>query len=335
MTARSVFTASLATGKQFEAARDISLLDAAQASGITLEHSCRSGRCGNCRAELRAGTVIPIKADLSLSADERADGWVLTCANAAASDVSLNIVDLGLPPEIVVKTLPCRIASLELLAPDVMKVELRLPPNSDFRFLPGQYIDVIAKGGLRRSYSMANLPSSDNPIELHIRQVRGGILSQYWFEQARLGDLLRLEGPRGTFLLRDVADLDLVFLATGTGIAPIKAMLSQLALGSKELSPRSVELLWGGRRPADLYWQPERIGGDFRYTSVLSRPEAGWTGARGHVQNVLLRSSPNLTRTVVYACGSEAMIDDARAALTTAGLPARRFFADAFVSSSN
>jgi CDP-4-dehydro-6-deoxyglucose reductase len=278
---------------------------------------------------------VSIKPDLSLSASERAQGWVLTCASAAASDVLLAIDDLGLPADIIVKTLPCRIASLVRLAPDVMKVELRLPPNTDFRCLPGQYIDVIASGGVRRSYSLANMRGTGSNLELHIRQVPGGALSQYWFEQARPGDLLRFEGPRGTFFLRDMTGLDVIFLATGTGIAPVKAMLAQLAQGTGASRPRSVRLLWGGRREADLYWKPEELSADVHYIPVLSRPGAGWTGARGHVQDVLLQSCPTLDHAMVYACGSSAMIDGARSALTAAGLPARRFLSDAFVSSSN
>lgn len=335
MNARPGFTASLSSGKTFDAPPDVSLLDAAQASGLVLEHSCRSGRCGSCRAEVRAGSVVPIKPDLSLSDSERAQGWVLTCASAAASDVALDIDDLGLPADIIVRTLPCRIASLERLAPDVMNVELRLPPNTDFRYLPGQYIDLIASGGVRRSYSLANVRSAAGNLELHIRQVPGGALSHYWFEQARTGDLLRFEGPRGTFFLRDIEGLDVIFLATGTGIAPVKAMLMQLAQGTDASRPRSMRLLWGGRREADLYWKPEDLNPSVHYTPVLSRPEPGWTAASGHVQDVLLRSSPKLEHAMVYACGSSAMIDSARSALMAAGLPAGRFLSDAFVSSSN
>lgn len=331
-------TALLSNGKTFEAPAAASLLDAAKAAGLVLEHSCRSGRCSSCKTRLISGAVVPIKPDLSLSEAERAQGWILTCASAAASDVSLDIEDLGLPADIVVKTLPSRIAALKRLAPDVMQVELRLPPGTVFRYLPGQSIDVIAKDGLRRSYSLANIGTAGANLELHIREVPGGKMSDYWFAKAQANDLLRFEGPRGTFFLRDLAGLDLVFLATGTGIAPIKAMLAQLAdqaQAAGNLTPRSVHLLWGGRHPADLYWQPEPGDSSLRYTPVLSRASADWTGARGHVQDVLLSEPQDWDRTVVYACGASAMIEGARAALEAAGLPAKRFFSDAFVSSSN
>jgi CDP-4-dehydro-6-deoxyglucose reductase len=340
MNAHAAAVATLANGKTFEAPADRSLLDAAQAAGLVLEHSCRSGRCGSCKARLVSGRVVALQPDLSLTAAEQAQGWRLTCTSAAAGDVSLDIEDLGLPADLKPRTLPCRIASLQRLAPDVLRVELRLPPNAGFHHLSGQSIDVIAAGGLRRSYSLANAGNgadtgaSDGPLELHIRQVPGGQLSRYWFEQAKPGDLLRFEGPRGTFFLRDVAGLDLVFLATGTGIAPVKAMLAGLAQAPAQARPRSLRLLWGGRSAADLYWQPAAGGMALDYTPVLSRPHDGWDGARGHVQDVLLQAPPDWTHSAVYACGSAAMVAGARAALRAAGLPARRFFADAFVPSS-
>ena len=163
-------TALLSNGKTFEAPAATSLLDAAKAAGLVLEHSCRSGRCSSCKTRLLSGAVAPIKPDLSLSEAERAQGWILTCASAAASDVSLDIEDLGLPADIVVKTLPSRIASLQRLGPDVIKVELRLPPGTVFRYLPGQSIDVIAKDGLRRSYSLASIRKPGANPELHIRE---------------------------------------------------------------------------------------------------------------------------------------------------------------------
>jgi CDP-4-dehydro-6-deoxyglucose reductase len=328
-------TVTLANQKQFEAAAGVPLLDAARAAGLTLEHSCRTGRCGSCKTQVRSGRTIAIVPEPSLTRAERDAGFVLTCARSAADDLELDIEDLP-AADIEVKTLPCRIDSLQRLAPDVMKVVLRLPPGAALRYLPGQYIDVIGKNGLRRSYSVANaggkVDGATGRLELHVRQVEGGAFSRYWFQDAQPSDLLRFEGPRGSFFLRDLAELDLVLLATGTGIAPVKAMLAELATRPADAQPRSVSLLWGGRRPADLYWQPAFEG--LHYTPVLSRADAAWTGARGHVQDVLLQAGSDWARTAVYACGSPAMIDGARAALTAAGLAPRRFVSDAFLNSA-
>ncbi len=325
----------LADDKTFEARPGTSILDAALAAGLTLDHSCRSGRCGSCRASVTSGDTQVLIEEQGLTAAERAGGLILTCARAALGDVRLGVEDQGTLAPLRRKTLPCRIQALERLAADVIGVTLRLPPKAEFEYSSGQHVNVIASGGARRSYSLARSPAefrASGLLELHIRRVPGGLLGSYWFERARPDDLLRLEGPLGTFHLRGVAGLDLVFLATGTGIAPIKAMLADLPALPAAAQPRSVHLLWGGRTAADLYGTFATSGVD--YTPVLSRADDAWRGARGHVQDVLLQSSRDWSRTAVYACGSCAMVQGARAQLLAAGLPARRFHADAFVAST-
>lgn len=247
--------------------------------------------------------------------------------------MQLEVEDLGEIQVYPTKTLPCRIQSLERLSEDVLRVILRLPPNQKLDYHPGQYIDVIGKDGLRRSYSVANAPVIDMSIELHIRRVPEGAMSQYWFEEAKTNDLLRLNGPLGTFFLRDVSGMDLILLVTGTGMAPIKAMLEGLATGPRARLPRSISVYWGGRIRQDLYWNPAEAGLALRYVPVLSRGDSSWAGARGHVQQAVLQSGATLEDAVVYACGSLAMIDDARAQLVAAGLNGGRFYSDAFVPS--
>jgi len=248
--------------------------------------------------------------------------------------MALEVEDLGGLTLPSVKTLPCRIQALEKLAMDVMKVVLRLPASSDFSFYPGQYIDVIAQGGLRRSYSLASAWHSEKLLELHVREVPTGVMSDYWFTRAKENDLLRLTGPLGTFVLRKIGGLDLIFLATGTGIAPVKAMLESIESAQMEDCPRSITVYWGGRSSDDLYWDFSTINGPYRYVPVLSRASIAWTGKRGHVQSVMLADAPNLNESVVYACGSNAMIQDAKEVLVGAGLPESRFLSDAFVCSA-
>jgi CDP-4-dehydro-6-deoxyglucose reductase len=323
----------LVDGTTFEARPGSSILDAALAAGVTLDHSCRTGRCGSCRAPVSSGDTQPLFAEQGLSEAERSFGLILTCAREALGDVRLDVEDLAALARLRRKTLPCRIQALARLAPDVIGVTLRLPPNADFDYVSGQHIDLIVAGGARRSYSLARSAAQFKAsalLELHIRHVPGGALSSYWFDRARPNDLLRLEGPLGSFHLRDVAGLDLVFLATGTGIAPIKAMLADLPLLPAPAQPRSVQVMWGGRTAGDLYAAIASSGVD--YTPVLSRADSTWRGARGHVQDVLLRSTRDWARSAVYACGSAAMVQGARAQLLDAGLPARRFHADAFVA---
>jgi CDP-4-dehydro-6-deoxyglucose reductase len=324
---------STLSGLAFEQAPGQSILDAATSRGIAMPYSCRTGRCSSCKARVVSGQSSPLVDELGLSSAEQQEGWVLTCARTAQTDLLLEVDDLGstvLPP---VQTVPCRISALERLAPDVMQVRLRLPPTTAFSWLAGQYIDVIGPGALRRSYSVANAHQGVQNLELHIRAVETGAMSRYWFSQAKVNDLLRLNGPVGTFFLRDCSGLDLVFLATGTGIAPIKAMLEDLVHQKQQDKPRTVTVYWGARTEPDLYNVSLPNVPAIRFVPVLSRATAPWAGACGHVQQAYMADSPQLHNAVVYACGSDAMIQSAKQALLQAGLPSKRFYADAFVSS--
>ena len=329
-------TARMTDGRSFAVAEGRSILDCAMDAGITLAHSCRTGRCGTCRGRILSGSTVALGNDGGLSEADLAEGWLLTCARAASSDIDLELEDLGNLNLAAARTLPCRIHSLDLLSSDVLRAVLRLPPNSNFEFQPGQYINVIGRGGIRRSYSIANAPAADQRLELHIRNVDNGVMSRYWFETAKVNDLLRLTGPLGTFVLRDASGMDLVFLATGTGIAPVKAMLE--ALSSRQPSdaaPRSVTVAWGGRHRCDLYWDPQVLLRDGAYIPVLSRPDPTWDRDQGHVQDAILRQKRDWERTMVYACGSIQMIESAREHLVQAGLSSRNFHSDAFVCSAS
>jgi CDP-4-dehydro-6-deoxyglucose reductase len=325
---------TLTSGKSFESDQDVSILDAAAKAKITFPYSCKIGRCNTCKCKVISGNTKELIAELGLSEIEKADGWILSCSRAAITDVVVEVEDLGDVALPAAKTQACRISSLEKLAPDLIKVVLRLPPSVVFNFIPGQYINVIGPGGMRRSYSIANAPRADNTLELHIRAVANGAMSQYWFNQSAVNDLLRLHGPQGTFFLRNIARRDLIFLATGTGIAPVKGMLEALSSISADRQPQSITVMWGARYKRDLYFDVAALPGIKKYVPVLSQAEPTWEGAQGYIQDVLLRQMPDLRNSAVYACGSDAMIHGARSTLTAAGLPSQHFYSDAFVCSS-
>ena len=328
-----MFVVSLANGCTFPADPAVSLLDAARGAGITLEYSCRTGRCGICKAPPVAGPTRLLRTEESLTADEVAGGMILTCCRAAAGDVTLDVEPLDRLAGVEIRTVPCRIATVERLAPDIMRVVLRTPPASPLRFLPGQYVDILAHG-LRRSYSLANAPRADALLELIVKHYPGGQLSDYWFNRAREGDLLRLEGPFGTFFLRDAAPTNIVFLATGTGIAPVKALLEEIAVDPARAGRHRIAVFWGNRKAESFCWDPAVLGLDIGFHHILSGDGEDWQGSRGYVQDAAIRHGIDPADTMVYACGSDAMIASARAMLLALGLPARRFLSDAFVSSS-
>lgn len=319
--------------KAFTQSSGQTVLDAAAKAGINLPYSCKTGRCSTCKCKVISGQSTANVDEPGLTEEEKSQGFILSCVRSATSDMLIDVEDLGdlVIPE--VKTLPARINSLEKLAPDVLQVNLRLPPSSDFNHLAGQYIDVIGAGGTRRSYSIASAPVSDKPLELHIRAVNDGAMSDYWFNHAKVNDLLRINGPLGSFFTRPLNGQHLVFLATGTGIAPVKSMLEKLAISTTDEPPMSITVYWGGRQLQDLYADPAEWHPKARYVPVLSRATEDWTGSRGYVQKSLLDDGFDVNYTVVYACGSDAMIQSAKAELTQAGLPDNRFYSDAFVPS--
>ncbi|MFN6935044.1 MAG: FAD-binding oxidoreductase [Tsuneonella sp.] len=325
---------TLNTGLSFLADPSVSILDAARAEGITLEYSCRTGRCGICKAPVVAGdTEVRTPEEQGLNEAERANGLILTCCRSATTDITLDIEPLERLAGLEIKTIPSRIVSIERLAPEIVKLVLRTPPAATLRFLPGQYVDVLAEG-VRRSYSLANAPRADGLLELIIKRYPGGKLSEYWFERAKPNDLLRIEGPFGTFFLREDAPRDIVFLATGTGIAPVKALLEELAVNPASAARHRLRVFWGNREAENFCWKPDGLGLDVEFHHLLSDRQAPWGGTRGYVQDAAIADGILSSETVVYACGSNAMIASARTAFSARGLPARRFFSDAFVSSN-
>ncbi len=337
-------TIRLTSGTAFPADEQQTLLDAALAADITLDHSCRSGRCSSCKARQVSGITEALHEETGLSSAEREQGWILTCVRRAVNDVEIeaDVLDgVRLP---AARNFPAKVQSIQRLADDVVAVALRLPPGQVLQYFAGQYIDVtrrddVRNEGVRRSYSLANAPRADHQVELHVRQVPGGEMSRYWFDDIKPNDLLQLRGPMGAFFLRGIAGKSLVMLATGTGIAPVKAMLESVTRLTPADAPRSLMLLWGGREPADLYWDPCSLdfgnaGVALQYVPVLSRADTNWGGERGYVQEVLLRQCQDFSDTVVYACGSDAMINGARKALLAAGLDHRQFHSDAFLCSA-
>ena len=325
----------LTNGHSFDCIPGVSLVDAALSAGISLPHSCKTGRCSSCKSRILSGKTDDLLAEVGLTEAQKAEGWILSCVRTACGDLTLEVEDLSdvvLPPS---KTWPCRISEIERCAPDVVRVVLRLPPSTDFAFLAGQYVEIIGPNGVRRSYSLANASAFNKTLELHIRAVLNGAMSDYWFLHAKVNDLLRLHGPRGTFFLRPMASMDLVFLATGTGIAPVKAMLESLVDMPFAQRPRSIVVFWGGRSVEDLYWDVQSIPAGQRFVPVLSRPKPSWTGAVGYVQDVFLDQTADLSNTVLYACGSNAMIQSSQEKLSQAGLSSSRFYSDPFVCSSS
>lgn len=327
------------SGHQFEADADETLLAAALRQGVILPYGCRDGACGACKGKVLSGEVDHGNAQPHVLSDaDKAAGLALYCVARAKSDLVIECRQAGKAGDIPVKTLPARVEKLEKLAPDVIEMRLKLPASERLQFLAGQYIDILLKDGKRRSFSLANAPHDDACLQLHIRHVPGGLFTGQVFSTMKVRDILRFNGPHGTFHLREDAERPMILLAGGTGFAPIKAIVEHAL---HEGCRRDMHIYWGARTRADLYLAalPEQWAAahaNVKYMPVLSDPAAedAWTGRTGFVHRAVLADFPDLSGFEVYACGSPAMIDAARRDFAGQGLPEEAFFADSFTFQS-
>ena len=333
------------SGRQFQTGADETILAAGMRQGIGLPYGCKDGACGSCKCKKLSGTVVHGNHQAkALTPEEEAQGFVLTCCATAQSDVVLEsrqVVDVGQFP---VKKMPVRVMALEKKSHDVMWVKLQLPANDRFQFHAGQYIDFLLREGSRRSYSMASAPHqlSDQlqAVELHIRHMPGGKFTDHVFGAMKEKEILRAEGPLGSFFLREDSTKPMILLASGTGFAPIKALIEHM---HHKGIRRPATLYWGGRRPADLYlndWVQAQLAEmpNLSYVPVVSDalPEDGWSGRSGFVHRAVLQDHPDLSGHQVYACGAPIVVDSARADFSTlAGLPPEEFFADSFTTEAD
>ena len=328
-------------GTQIPAPEGTSILQAALDAGLVLPYGCRDGACGSCKGKLIEGTVdYGQYSERALSAEERAAGYALFCQAKPQGDVVVEAREVRKAGDIQVRTLPARVHKVERVADDVVIVYLKLPAAERLQFLPGQYLDFLLKDNERRSFSMGNAPHDDEFIQLHIRHVPGGTFTEHVFGKMKERDILRFQAPFGTFYLREESTKPIVFVASGTGFAPIKAILDH---AFRRGITRPITLYWGGRRPKDLYlaslaeqWAKDHA--NFKVVPVISDalPEDAWTGRTGFVHQAVMADFPDLSGHEVYACGVPVMVDAAQRDFTgQCGLPAEAFYCDSFTTKAD
>ena len=311
------------------------VLAAALRQGIVIAYGCRHGVCGTCKGRLLEGTVnYGTYQEQAMSEAEKRAGMALFCQAQPLADLTIQCREIGSAVKgIQIKMLPARVVKMQRAAPDVMLLDLKLPAQERLLFLAGQYIDLLLRGGIRRSFSMANAPRDDGILQLHLRDY-GGPFSQHVFGVMKEKDIIRFEGPFGTFFLREESAKPIVLVASGTGFAPIKAIVEH-ALASGVARPMT--LYWGCRVRSELYmhelaetWHRE---GKLRYVPVLSEAPASdnWTGRTGFVHRAVMEDFPDLSGHQVYACGAPVMVEAAHRDFTSkCGLPDEDFLSDSF-----
>ena len=315
------------------------ILAAALRQGIGLPYGCRNGACGACKGVLRSGEVSYGEyQERALHDTEKSAGKALTCCTHPLTDVVFEVRELAGAKDLAIRTMPARVEKVERPAEDVAVLYLKLPTGERLQFLAGQYIDILLKSGKRRSFSMANAPHNDQLIELHVRKSPNGAFSSYVFDEMKERAILRFEGPLGTFYLREDDDKPMIFVAGGTGFAPVKAIIEHAFHHGED---RPMVLYWGVRSLRDLYMpelpiQWQRDHPNFSYIPVISDPlpEDRWPGRTGFVHQAVLDDFADLSGYQVYACGAAAMTDLAKKTFVEERmLPEDEFYCDAFTPS--
>jgi CDP-4-dehydro-6-deoxyglucose reductase len=323
------------SGHSFSTDGSDPLLQAALDAGLTLPYGCRNGACGACKGRVLDGLVDHGAAqEQALSMADRAAGMALFCCAKPLSDLVLECREVGTAKDIPVRIMPCRVQKIERVADDVIVLSLKLPANERLQFLAGQYIEFLLKDGKRRAFSIANAPHDDGFLQLHVRLIADGEFTGHVFGGMKEKDILRFQGPYGSFFLREESTKPMILLAGGTGFAPIKSLVEHALHNHIQ---RPMEIYWGARNRAGLYLpdlpaQWATAHGQIHYVPVLSdaTPQDAWHGRRGLVHHAVLEDHADLSAYQVYACGAPAMIDAARAEFAANGLPPEEFFADAF-----
>ncbi len=329
------------SGHQFNCEDDESILAAAIRAGVGLPYGCKNGACGSCKGKLISGSVtLGPHQERALSAADETTGHTLFCCAVPQSDVVIEAREVLGVGDFPVKKVPVRVAKLERVADDVIIMSLQMPATDRMQYKAGQYVEFLLKDGKRRSYSMANAPHDYELMTLHLRHMPGGLFTDHVFGTMKERDILRFEGPMGSFFLREDSDKPIVMLASGTGFAPIKAIVEHWIHAK---STRPVTLYWGGRRPQDLYmhelcesWAQSLPG--FSYVPVISDAQAedNWTGRSGFVHQAVMHDLPDLSGHQVYACGAPLMVEAAlRDFVAQCKLPEAEFFADSFTSEAD
>jgi CDP-4-dehydro-6-deoxyglucose reductase len=329
------------SGHQFSCDADETVLAAAIRAGVGLPYGCKNGACSSCKGKVLSGAVEHrAHQERALTADEEAAGLSLYCCALPHSDLVLEAREVAGSSDYPIKKMPSRVSGIEKVAPDVVVLTLQLPASERLAYRAGQYIEFMLRDGKRRSYSMANAPEEGGPVTLHVRHLPGGLFTDQVFTTLKERDILRFEGPLGTFFVREDSDKPMLLLASGTGFAPLKAIVEHMV---RKASTRPMTLYWGGRRPQDLYmdalcrrWAAELP--NFTYVPVVSQalPEDAWSGRDGFVHAAVMADLPDLSGHQVYACGAPMMVDSARRDfVASCGLPADEFYADAFTTAAD
>lgn len=317
---------------QFYVESGETVLDAALRQGVNLHYGCRNGACGACKGKILQGSVSYDEPPIALEDSDVEQNLALFCEAKPDSELVIEVDEVDLGQAVEIKTLPCRVHEMNRLTDDVMQLLIKLPASERLQFLPGQYIDILLEDGRHRSFSIANAPHNDDFLELHVRLVEGGQFTSRVFNTMQPKDLLRIEGPHGSFFYREDTRDEILMIAGDTGFAPLKGIIEHIL---SEQDTRPIYLYWGVRTEGDLYMRDlaEQCAAEhdnIHFVPVLSEADDSWNGRTGYVHDAVLSDFDDLSIFDIYACGPPAMIKAAESSFQDKGMKKEQFYYDSF-----
>lgn len=330
-------------GIEIEVDEEQTVLRAAFDQGLMLMHGCKEGQCSACKSFLLEGDDVELDkySTFALPDFEKEEGFTLLCRAHVYEDVTIEL--LNFDEEMIRSGLPIQEVETEVVANDPVTHDLRhlvlrlVSPDVDFKFFPGQYVDISVPGTDEvRSFSMANTSARESgQLEFVIKVYPDGLFSEYLDKQLQVGDRLTVTGPYGVFMLRDAPDTDLIFVGGGAGMAPILCLIRSMAERGID---RKAVYYYGARRRADLCFEDElraleQTLPNFRFVPALS--DEDWEGENGLITDVVSRSEPALARAHGYICGPPPMVEAAVPLLTRLGIPEKHVYFDKFTTTGD
>ncbi len=330
-------------GIEIEVDEDQNILRAAAEQGVQLMHGCKEGQCSACKSFVLEGEDIELDSysTFALPDYEKEAGSTLLCRAHAYEDLVIEL--LNFDEEIIRSGLPLRkgvaeVVSNEAVTHDLRHLTLKLLEPAEIKFFPGQYLDIFVPGTEEsRSFSMANTPDKESGLfEFVIKVYPDGLFSNFLANRVQIGDRLDVEGPFGTFTLRESRNSPIIFVGGGAGLSPVLGLLRSMADRGVE---RKAVFYYGARQQRDLCFEKElrelenRLPG-FRYVPALSEPTGDdtWSGEVGMITDVVARCEPSLSGMEAYVCGPPPMVDAAIPLLTNLGVPEQYIFYDKFTT---